>query len=71
MDWFLYDNGRRHERVKEIAHQRTKIFTLNFEKGFPFAKILLLKYQSVEKCTFIKRFQGSFICFITNLKGKF
>ena len=38
MDWFLYDNGFRHERIK---HTTLKYIRLNYFKNTVFSSLLL------------------------------
>ena len=41
MDWFLYDNGLRHERVKQIKDQTEEMHKIHLRSSF---KVLSIVY---------------------------
>ena len=41
MDWFLYDNGLRHERIKRIPYRYTKSFKGVRQNPYGFYLIML------------------------------
>ena len=46
MDWFLYDNGLRHERVKGQVDSRVKMIQF-------FAKLIVFRLKTEKKFTFL------------------
>ena len=46
MDWFLYDNGLCHVRVKENSMSNEDFVTYDFIKVLSIRKVLLLKITS-------------------------
>ena len=52
MDWFLYDNGLRHERVNEMIHEAKSLHgtVQAFSVMFWYLQKLLTKFFKLERC---------------------
>ena len=57
VDWFLYDNGLRQERVKHFIPSHFKALLLQTHQNKHFVKIIWLNFQCSCCCKFMRKFR--------------